>query len=183
MVGAVGVLTGCGDMATGPNSGTDDPVVVGNTGKGQDGNTVNNGDVTQTGLLGEVVGGLLNVVEESVTKVVGRVGGTLSTELTSGQTKFVVPFGALNGPVQIELEATQAKIGEQYITVYEFGPHGLEFNKATKLSLLLPYAEGTIVTFRWFNPETNQWEVQARKPVRNGKVEFSVNHFSKYGIS
>ncbi len=83
----------------------------------------------------------------------------------------------------IEMEVTQVKAGNQYFTQYEFGPHGLEFNKSTTLSLVLPYPDGKLVSLRWFNPERNQWELQETKPVRSGKVEFSVNHFSKYGIS
>lgn len=183
MVGAVGLIAGCGDMATGPNSGNDDPVVVHNTGKGQDADATNNGNVTLSGLIGDVVDGVVTVVEESVTKVVGRVGGTLATEVTSGDSKFILPFGALNGPVVIEMDVTQVKVGEQYFTQYEFGPHGLVFNKATKLNLELPYENGRVVSLRWFNPETEKWELQESRQVQNGKVEFKVYHFSKYGIS
>jgi len=179
MVGAMGVLTGCGDMATGPNTGTDDPVVVGNTGKGQDGNTVNNGNVTQTGLIRT----LLNVVEEGTNEVVGVLGGVVDVVLPTGQTKLIVPSGAVDGAVNIEMSVRQVEVGGRYNTEYEFGPHGLEFNKATTLRLPLPYANGTWVTLRWFNPDSGQWELQERKQVRNGSVEFSIYHFSKYGIS
>ncbi len=179
MVGAVGLMTGCGDMATGPNSGTDDPVVVHNTGKGQDVNATNNGGATQSGLIRS----LLNVVEEGSNEVVGVVGGVVDVMLPTGETKLIVPSGAVDEAVNIEMSVRQVEVNGRYITEYEFGPHGLEFNKATTLSLSLPYADGTIVSLRWFNPDTNQWELQQRQRVWNGKVSFSIYHFSKYGIS
>ena len=83
----------------------------------------------------------------------------------------------------IDMKVTQTEVRGRFYTEYEFGPHGLEFNKATTLRLPLPYANGTWVTLRWFNPDSDQWEVQERKQVRSGKVEFSIYHFSKYGIN
>lgn len=179
MVGAVGMLTGCGDMSTGPDSGADDPVVVTNTGKGEDGAVVNNGDVTQTGLIRFV----LNTVEETTTEVVGLFGGVVDVVVPSGQTKLIVPSGAVDDAVAIDMKVTQTEVRGRFNTEYEFGPHGLEFNKATTLRLPLPYANGTWVTLRWFNPDTNQWELQERRQVRSGTVEFSIHHFSKYGIN
>lgn len=179
MVGAVGLLTGCGEQPTGPSVGVDDPVVIHNTGKGQDLRATNDGGVVQSGLIG----GLVTVVEKTVSGVVGVAGGTLSTTLTSGQTKLIIPSGALDEAVRIDMYVKQTKPGERYYTEYEFGPHGLVFNTPSTLGLSLPYADGTVVSLRWFNPQTNEWEWQASKSVRNGKVEFSVYHFSKYGIS
>lgn len=178
MAGAAGLLTGCGDMATGPGS-TDDPVVVHNTGNGKDASGTSNGGVTQTGLIRT----LLNVVEETTTEVVSVAGGVVDVVVSTGETKLVVPSEALDEAVAIEMSVTQTESRGRYYTEYEFGPHGLEFNKATTLRLPLPYANGTWVALRWFNPDTNQWELQERKQVRNGRVEFSLYHFSKYGIS
>lgn len=178
-VGAIGLLTGCGDMATGPSSGTDDPVVVGNTGKGQDSNSINNGGATQSGLVRQ----LFNVVEETTIEVVNAVGGVVDVVVATGETKLVVPSGALDEAVAIDMKVTQVETRGRCYTEYEFGPHGLEFNKATTLSLALPYDDGTWVALRWFNPDTDQWELQERQQVSNGRVEFSIYHFSKYGIS
>ena len=179
VLGAAVMMTGCGDMAVNPSNGGDDPAVVNNTGHGKDGAAINNGGASQTGLIRM----LLNVVEETTTEVVGVLGGTVDVVVGSGQTKLQVPSGAVEEAVAIEMSVTQTEVRGRYVTEYEFGPHGLEFNKATTLSLQLPYANGTWVALRWFNPDSGQWELQARNQVRNGKVEFSIYHFSKYGIS
>lgn len=181
-VGAVGLLTGCGDMATGPNSGTDDLVVVHNIGKGNDGTTINGG-TTQAGLIGELLNGVVGLVNKSASRVVGILGGTVEVPLLAGPSKLVIPAGAVNSPQSITMNVVQAKVGNCYFTEYEFGPHGLVFNKPTQLTISLPYANGTMVTLRWLNPQTGQWEVQATRAVGAGKVQFQVYHFSKYGIS
>ena len=179
LLGVAVMMTGCGDMAVNPSNNGDDPAIVHNTGKGQDGAAINNGGASQTGLIRM----LLNVVEETTTEVVGLLGGTVDVIVSTGETKLVVPSGAVDEAVAIEMSVTQTEVRGRYVTEYEFGPHGLEFNKATTLSLQLPYANGTCVALRWFNPDSGQWELQARNQVRNGKVEFSIYHFSKYGIS
>jgi hypothetical protein len=178
-VGAVGLLYGCGEQPTGPTMGNDDPAVTHNLGKGQDTKAANNGNVSQAGLLRQ----LLTVVEETTTEVVGELGGVVRVVVSSGETELTVPSEAVDGTVAIEMSVTQTESRGRFYTEYEFGPHGLEFNKATTLSLALPYANGTVVSLRWFNPDSDQWELQERSLVRNGKVEFSVYHFSKYGIS
>ena len=179
MVVVLGLMAGCGEQPTGPSMGNDDPVVVHNSGKGQDAKTTNNGNATEAGLLRQ----LLTTVEETTTEVVGELGGVVAVVVASGETKLTVPSEAVEGAVAIEMSVTQTESRGRFYTEYEFGPHGLEFNKATTLSLALPYSNGTLVSLRWFNPDTNQWELQERERVSNGRVEFSVYHFSKYGIS
>jgi len=176
VAGAVGLLTGCGDLPTAPlNTGDDGSGWVDNDGKySNDGGEV---ALSSDGLK-EV-----EKVEKEVEKLVGILGGTLDAGLGSGPTKLVIPPGALGRTVEIEMEVRQGKANGRFYTLYDFDPDGLVFKQPSKLTLTLPYTDGTLVTLRWFNPESRRWEWQESQPVKNNKVVFSIRHFSKYGIS
>ncbi len=180
---SLGLFAGCGDQPLAPVSPNDNPIVVTNTGHDKDGKPVVDRGVDQAGLLTDIASGTVVTVEKTTSKLVSVLGGTLETTLPSGATRFHVPVGGVDELVRIDMKVKQTKIDKKYCTMYEFGPKGLEFNRTSTLTLLLPYPEGTVVTLRWFNPGTGQWEVQDSKPVRFGRVQFGVWHFSKYGIS
>ena len=158
--GAVGLLTGCGDLPTAPLNTGDD-----------------GGKFSNAGRLAAFP------LEEEVEKLVGILGGTLDVALGSGPSNLTIPADALNGPVIITMSAEQTKTSGGYYTEFDFGPDGLVFNKPSSLSLTLPYPDGKMVACYWYNPSTGKWDWQESQPVKNNKVVFSIRHFSKYGIS
>lgn len=171
VVASVGLFAGCGDQALAPVDVADDPIVNEYSGK------------DHSAVFNDMSSGVIIAVEASTSKLVGVLGSSLGLWLPSGGTRFSVPALALEEPTRIDMKVKQVKIDKHVCTLYDFGPDGLRFKRPSTLTLGLPYPDGTVVTLRWYNPETGNWEVQDSKPVRFGRVQFSINHFSKYGIS
>ncbi len=175
VAGALGFVAGCGDLPTSPTVQNDDAGTIVNPKQGDNG-------VAASGLLGNVLRDVVGVVR-NVVEVVGALGGQICTSLGNGRKCGLdVPAGALDQPTAISMRVEDFE-GRLSSAIFDFGPDGLVFEKSTTLFYDVKDPNGTIKTLTWFDPVANQWVVQAQAKVKNGRVTFSVNHFSKYGIS
>lgn len=170
IVGSAFVLQGCGDQPLAPQSQNDNGGIAA---------LKSSGDAAHaSGLISSV----LNLVK-SVVEVIGRLGGQICVSLGDGRKcGLTVPAGALNEPTAISMRVEDSG-GRQSSAIVDFGPDGLVFERPTTLFYDVNDPDGAVKTLTWFNPSTNRWVVMGTARVQNGRVTFSVNHFSKYGIS
>ena len=75
--------------------------------------------------------------------------------------------------------------------VFDCGPDSLTFDPPAKIvinagslnSLRAPKNGNGVVKLLYYDPDTDEWLVQQEAKIEKGKVTFSVDHFSKWGIS
>lgn len=128
----------------------------------------------------KVVGSIVSAIDEVV---VGASGGTIELLLGSATSTLSVPRGALEENVLITAAAVQLMTPFGKVTIYDFGPDGLVFSNAATLTLATDKAKGTSLSLYWYNPTTGAWEWQQTSQVGgDGKIQFAIWHFSKYGI-
>lgn len=110
-------------------------------------------------------------------QIIGREGGVLR----AGPHTLTIPAGALRAPTVITAEA---EVG--LVRTVRFSPHGLKFDRATKLDLsyagcrtsptdqlAITYVDGQLTILEWL-----------RTTVRTGDVvRADVWHFSHYAVS
>ena len=161
-------VVGCGNSPLAP-------VIPAGDGGGQGGTL--KGDPTTVGVV-------TNLVKNSASKLIGIAGGVLALPLSDNRTtSLTVPPGALLRAVTIVMGVTETQTDRGTLTLYEFGPDGLQFQIPARLTLQSGDANGTLLKLYLWNPATSQWELQESHAVSNGSVTFNVNHFSKYGVS
>jgi len=114
---------------------------------------------------------------------IGSDGGLIELELGDLSSVLIVPPGALEYTVAIELRAVQVNTPWGVATVYDCSPDGLEFNIPATLTQECHDPDGTVKTLWWYNPNKSRWQVEGTAEVQNGSVSFEIHHFSKYGIN
>lgn len=168
-------LTGCGEQATAPvntqYNGLSSLQWVDSS--GSDPFAASNGGPTAAGVK----------VDFDASMVTPLLGGKVELELETGESELFIPPGAVRLPVVVTAAAVQVTTPYGSVALYDFGPDGLKFNRAAKLDLEVNAAEGAVLSLFWYNPASRRWEAQESCVVKNGKVKFSVYHFSKYGIA
>ena len=110
-------------------------------------------------------------------------GGNLDLELDDKDIEFTVLKGALTQEVEISIRAWKyaTEFGDVYI--YECSPDGLEFEEPIQVKQAVDKPDGKSYGLFYDNPAFNAWQLEQVSPVKSGKVEFEIHHFSKYGIS
>ncbi len=125
--------------------------------------------------------------DQTVRARIGREGGTI-TVASTGLT-LIIPPGAVQKPTNFSVTAIAGKG-----VAYEFEPHGTTFAKPLifrqQVSLIaLPWGKSPIGGYfesrDFLNPLTGQATIQESIParVKNGVVEFLIEHFSGYLVS
>lgn len=139
-------------------------------------------------------GGGGNTTVTSSALITSQTGGTLWLGWESSSNKLTVPNGGVESDVTIEVTVTPIKgnnWGNKSVE-FDFSPDGLVFLEPAKLSLSykdlnLEFVDGSddvgVVNLFWYNPSTRTWEFQESSKISKGKVEFQIDHFSKYGVS
>lgn len=115
--------------------------------------------------------------------LIGSAGGTIDLQLGPHASSLAVPPGALLRPTFITVVAADFATPFGDVAFYDFGPDGLVFRIPAKLTLQVSDPEGTMKRLYWWNPSSHRWQLVNVAPVKDGKVTFTVAHFSKYGIS
>lgn len=174
IAGAMFGLAGCGDQATAPLNTQDDGLAalswVDENGKDP---FTQNGGATSAGVK----------VDADASVVTPRSGGRVELQLETGLSDLFIPPGAVRVPVLVTALAVQVATPFGSVTLYDFGPNGLRFQAPARLTLEVNVPDGSQLSLSWYNPVTKRWEVQESGVVRNGRISFSVRHFSKYGIA
>jgi hypothetical protein len=122
----------------------------------------------------------------------GTAGGTMTQVIDCVMVQFRVPPQALDASVYITVQSTlmarnlDGKVYKKLELVFD--PDGQVFSTPATLmfgTTLLGSKEGDQLTLRWFNPETQSWEVVQKVMVVPGMlmVTFNISHFSRYAIS
>ncbi|MBD3232481.1 MAG: hypothetical protein GF315_02015 [candidate division Zixibacteria bacterium] len=105
--------------------------------------------------------------------------------------KLDVPNDATDGVVNITAQASAYLTASGMVYVFEFGPDGTQFDKSTTLSLdveaIEDYDENDKfdgAELRYWNSDKQEWELYEvdADDDGNGKFEFNIDHFSRYGI-
>lgn len=113
---------------------------------------------------------------------VGISGGLLELTVDGLAVSINVPKGAVDGNVDITVDAKVVRTLLGSIYLFDFGPNGLIFN--APITVRQPMPSGQLYAFLYyFNPDTKLWELQQAVKVINGYASFNIFHFSKYGIS
>jgi len=182
---SVFLLAGCGENVTSP---------VGSGGNGADSGALdyvlnNYGDPfalgdsanVESGSLGKLTGTIL--IDGDVV-LAGPNGGTVGLQLGSDGSSLAIPSAALTSSVLITALAVQVTTPLGDVTFYDFGPDGLVFKKSATLTLETNLPNGKVLSLYWYNPAADRWVLQQTAKVdKYGNVKFTVDHFSKYGIS
>jgi hypothetical protein len=119
---------------------------------------------------------------DTVVQTVGTSGGTLTLTTGGHGSTLQIPNGALTSSVSISAIAVEVRTTYGTVDLYDFGPDGLVFAKAAKLTLQVDLPDGATLSLYWWNPVTHRWDWQRSGKVLQKKVTFDVFHFSKYGI-
>jgi len=131
--------------------------------------------------LGKLIG---TIYFDNDTVTVDDKGGTIDLLLGNAVSTLDFPHGAVTAPVVVTAVGLQVPTPWGDVTLYDFGPDGLVFQKAATLSLNTNLQEGQTLSLYWFDSAVGQWVLQETATVEEeGKVEFHVWHFSKYGIT
>lgn len=135
-----------------------------------------------------------NTTVTSSALITTQNGGTLLLNWGSNSNKLVVPKGAVESDVTIEVTVTPIKgnnWGNKSVE-FDFSPNGLVFLEPANLTLNykdlnLEFVDGGddvgVVNLFWYNTSTKTWEFQESSKITHRKVNFSIDHFSKYGVS
>lgn len=126
----------------------------------------------------------LTIESDAEMVTIGKGGGTIELRLGKARSFLKIPKGALSTDTEISAAALQFATPWGGVTLYDFHPDGLVFNKPAELTLEVKHIDnGVWLRLYWYNPDTGRWEFQQESEVRKHKVKFSVYHFSKYGIT
>jgi len=116
--------------------------------------------------------------------VIAVDGGSVS--LSGGNYELEVPTASISANEMISVSIVSFVYNGKNLTLFEFGPDGLQFDPAATLRYFGSGLNSQFKSFNlyWLNPVTKRWEFQESKtPDVNGVVSFSIYHFSKYGVS
>ncbi|MBI3873405.1 MAG: hypothetical protein HY304_10065 [candidate division Zixibacteria bacterium] len=119
---------------------------------------------------------------DTVVQLVSSSGGTIYLTTGKHASTLVIPKDALASAVLISAVAAEVMTPYGAVTLYDFGPDGLVFAKASRLTLQVDIPDGSPLSLYWWNPATGIWELQQTAKVAKGKVTFDILHFSQYGI-
>lgn len=115
---------------------------------------------------------------------VGVDGGKLEMQMRGFKSSLDIPKNALSADVVISVEGVLVSTPFCEVLLYDFSPDGLVFNLPASLEVDAGKLEkGTTFNLFWWNPESSTWEFQQECVVDHHKIEFEVQHFSKYGIA
>jgi hypothetical protein len=112
-------------------------------------------------------------------------GGTIPINMGVFRHKFIVAPMGMNKNATIRIIATKARINNKPSSVFEFGPDGLVFNERSILDYDMAQINAAAKTANlyYYDPNVNEWILQETKDVENGRIKFSIYHFSKYAIN
>ena len=113
------------------------------------------------------------------------VGGTISIYKKGYVHEFEVKAKAISQDVAIEVSVKEDIINNKKVIVFEFGPDGLVFEKASQLKCDIKEINSKALFGKlyYFDPKVRAWVLQDGAQVIDGKVQFDIYHFSKYAIS
>lgn len=125
------------------------------------------------------------VDDEANKEVIGTSGGSIKIQLDNDELYFVVPAGALNQEVEIEIQGYKLRDENgRDVYLYECSPSGLEFNLPMTVDHPISKSDGSpAVMFYKDDGLFQSWDLEQVTPVLNGSATFLIHHFSKYGIS
>ncbi len=121
---------------------------------------------------------------ETVERSVGPSGYTIKFPIGTKDTALlIVPDGALaqNWNLSLRADLVSTRDEKMSVALYEFFPEGLVYSKDCYLVQPTRFPDGTLLTLSWFNPLSGKWEEESVARVQNGKVVFTIRHFSTYG--
>ncbi|MBD3298504.1 MAG: hypothetical protein GF341_07615 [candidate division Zixibacteria bacterium] len=127
-----------------------------------------------------------NFVDEEANKEeIGILGGAIKLQLDNEELYFVVPKGALDQRVEIEIQGYKLRTDDgRDVYLYECSPSGLRFSLPMKVDHPVSQNDGSpSVIFYKGDDLFDGWQLEQVSPVLNGSATFLIWHFSKYGIS
>ena len=165
---AVGLVVGCGQMPTAPNVTAQAAASSAQQGAEAD------------GLIGSLIGGLLNLVVK-VLNLVGSIGGSLS----NGRWRVDIPAGAVNGNGTVTLATASSSSPDCQLGISPSSLNG--FSQPVTLTADCSGVSSAVLStyvIYWYNPNTKVWvEVAGSKVDLNRKVVTApLQHFSRYAV-
>jgi hypothetical protein len=130
---------------------------------------------------GSPFGDCVVLYDTLITKWVDDDDEEFALKFGTERIDFKVPEDALHDRTQLTLHITkyQAPFGSFWLL--DCGPEGTVFAKPLEVKPNSQVTDGSRSVLFYFNPTTEQWEVQEIASPKNGELE--IYHFSKYGIS
>lgn len=117
-------------------------------------------------------------------QLIGPNGGTLNLHIDTEDIVFVVPAGALDSNVTIQI--TGYKGVDQFGKVnfqYDCLPSGLSFNQSMVLYQPWPFGGSYVKSYFKSDDPNAVWTLEEVSAVVNNMTTLHIDHFSKYGIS
>jgi hypothetical protein len=126
-----------------------------------------------------------DVAVVAITDVSALTGGTIAVSKKGYVHEFEVKAKALSRDVAIEVSVKEDIVNNKKAIVFEFGPDGLVFEKASQLKCDINEINSKALSGKlyYFDPKARAWVFQGEAQVVGGKVQFDIYHFSKYAIS
>jgi hypothetical protein len=136
-------------------------------------------------VLSELAAVASDVAVVATSDVAALTGGTIAISKKGYVHEFEVKAKALSRDVAIEVSVKEDIVNKKKAIVFEFGPDGLVFEKASQLKCDIGEISSKASSGKlyYFDPKARAWVFQGEAQVVGGKVQFDIYHFSKYAIS
>ncbi len=112
-------------------------------------------------------------------------GGVITIDRDKYEHSFSVEPRAVVVDVEINVVSYEEKVRGNRAIIFEFCPSGLVFNSPAKLEFDMSEldSKADYAKLFYYHPAYKIWVLQSIKKVESKRVEFDINHFSRYAIS
>ena len=127
----------------------------------------------------------VETITETTELITKDDGGEITITRDDYEHIFKVDPNAVDENVEISVKSYQDKVWGEKAIIFEFGPDGLVFEKAATLSFEMAELDSRASSAKlfYYNPTYKIWVLTSYRAVKDGIVEFDIEHFSKYAIS
>jgi len=170
--------TGCGNSPISPiDSGdSNDPLVLGSAANLSSSDNGRSNCYEASGLVTPEDGGLIHLGWAGPGNRLEFAPGAVDSDVIVDVTTCIVKGNPKNHFSVIELDLSPDDL------VFD-PPAKIVINAGSLNSLRSPKHGGGVVKLFYYDPDTDEWLLQQETKIEKGKVTFSIDHFSKFGIS
>lgn len=121
-----------------------------------------------------------------VEKVIGQEGGKISE---GDEVEITIPQGALSESTTISVQYVEDEVqvaeapSMGFLGAFEFGPAGTTFDKPVEVSFKVEEApRNDSLSIFYFDKTYDTWSYITDAKYSNGRISFTIDHFSKYQV-
>lgn len=170
--------TGCGNSPISPIDTNDstDPLVLSSAPRLSSSDNGHSNCYEASGLVTPEDGGLIQLGWAGPKNRLEFAPGAVDSDVLVDVTTCIVKGNLKNHFSVIELDLSPDDLAFD-------PPAKIVINAGSLNSMRSPKHGGGIVKLFYYDPDADEWLLQQEAKIEKGKVTFSIDHFSKFGIS